>query len=339
VSPFFYGLNISMETIREQLSAQYRFLELEKFFWGDYEGKMAQLKDAIAKNEKIILYHQENINFYHTEWNGTPRINTIQMIELKQLVSDHSNQICVLAHGVHDSFPFNHINHYDFWIDIKNLNESVEVIDHARNKEKDFLFLTRRATKHRRHLREQLKMKGCLENSLYAFIDGENTKNLAPEYEHEKFNDPKFKQEQCYYVPAIWNVLPKQYQATKYSVVAETIETNGVHCTSEKIFKPIIAGHLFVVLAGAGYLSYLRSLGFKTFADHIDESYDDEQDEVKRIDKITDLCVSLMHMDHKKIYKDLEEITRHNRTLFFSDGHLQSLNITIKDRIKKHFRD
>ena len=328
-----------METIREQLSAQYRFLELEEFFWGDYEGMMAQLKDAIADNEKIILYHQENINFYHTEWNGVPWINTIQMAELKQLVSGCKNQICVLAHGVHDSFPFEYINHFDFWIQIKNINQDAETIDHTLPKKNDFLFLTRRHTELRMQVRSALQ-DGYLEKSLYTYYTpNSGSRHLPKEYEHPKFHDADYKENDPHYIPAIWKLYAKQYQSTKYSIVAETVESNNIHCLSEKIFKPIIAGHIFVTVAGAGYLSYLRSNGFKTFGDYIDESYDADEDDQMRVNKIVQLCKNLSKMDHKKLYEITEHITKHNRTLFFSDAHLQSLNTTIKERVLKHFRD
>ena len=328
-----------METIREQLSAQYRLFELEEFFWGDYQEMMAQLKDAIADNLKIILYHQENINFYHTEWNGVPWINTIQMAELKQLISGCRNQICVLAHGVHDRFPFEYINHFDFWIQIKNINNHAETIDHTLPKENDFLFLTRRQTDLRIQVRRGLQ-NGYLENSLYTYYTpNSGARHLPKEYEHPSFHNADFKENEPHYIPAIWKLFPKQYQSTKYSIVSETVETNEIHCLSEKIFKPIIAGHIFVVVAGAGYLSYLRSIGFKTFGDHIDESYDEEQDEQMRVNKIVQLCKNLSKMDHKQLYQKTEHITRHNRTLFFSDDYLQSLNTTIKGKIKKHFKD
>lgn len=83
----------------------------------------------------------------------------------------------------------------------------------------------------------------------------------------------------------------------------------------------------------------MRSIGFKTFGDHIDESYDEEQDEQMRVNKIVQLCKNLSKMDHKQLYQKTEHITRHNRTLFFSDDYLQSLNTTIKGKIKKHFKD
>jgi hypothetical protein len=322
-----------MQTIRNQLQKQYYVLDLEFFFSAEDGGMMLEYLEelTIKRNEKVILYHSENIDFY-TQW-----MNKIEMRDLRQLIDQQRKKICVVAHGVNHKFPFEYINHYDFWIDIRNKNDRFKILNRASENEKDFLFLTRRPTEHRRQLREKLQVQGCLDNSLYSYVEGENTRHLPPEYEHVKFHDPKFKDKQCHYEPAIWNVLPQQYDATKYSIVAETVETNGVHCLSEKIFKPLIGGHLFVVLAGTGYLSYLRSIGFKTFNDCIDESYDNEPDTELRIKKIVETCKNLMDADHRVIQEKIQDVIQHNHKLFFDDCHLQSLNTHIMAEVKDHF--
>jgi hypothetical protein len=66
---------------------------------------------------------------------------------------------------------------------------------------------------------------------------------------------------------------------------------------SEKIFKPILMKHPFVLVGRPHALSYLRNLGYKTFSPFINESYDDIEndeerliaivEEVSRLDKFT----------------------------------------------------
>jgi hypothetical protein len=107
---------------------------------------------------------------------------------------------------------------------------------------------------------------------------------------------------------------------------------------SEKIFKPLITGHLFVVLAGEGYLSYLRSVGFKTFGDYIDESYDNEPDIELRIDKIVDLCADLKQKDYVDLQGKIQGIIKHNQELFFNHSHLESLNTHITNKINEYFK-
>ena len=62
---------------------------------------------------------------------------------------------------------------------------------------------------------------------------------------------------------------------------------------TEKIWKPIMAQHLFVVHGNHLYLQKLREMGFKTFNRYFDESYDLEKDANKRADKIVSLCKKL----------------------------------------------
>lgn len=47
---------------------------------------------------------------------------------------------------------------------------------------------------------------------------------------------------------------------------------------TEKIYKPIRAGQLFLVQGAPGSIQYLRTMGFDVFDDLIDHSYDKEQD-------------------------------------------------------------
>lgn len=82
------------------------------------------------------------------------------------------------------------------------------------------------------------------------------------------------------------NITFEDYEKTFISVVTETMVDNGTLFFSEKIWKPIMVGHPFMVYGNQGSLSYLKKLGFKTYDKWIDESYDDEPDRDKRCEKI-----------------------------------------------------
>ena len=316
-----------MQTIRDQLQEKYNLVHMDDIVLGTR--RIQDLERLLDGNTKTILYIAENIEFFKNR--------DIQM--LQDLLRSNTN-VCVLAHGVNQNFPFPFINHFDFWIDIKNLNSSVQEINHTTSKPKDFLFLTRRESVLRNRLRDCLVNIGCLNNSVYSYekANGES-KNLEKQYEHQDFHDLKFKKYNCHHEPAIWQLVPQQFACTKYSIVAETVETNHVYCLSEKILKPIIAGHIFIVLAGAGYLRYLRECGFKTFHDYIDESYDMETDPDERIKKIVLCCQDLASRDHVRLYRQIENITQHNRQLFFDQQHLQRLNMGILRKVEKYFTD
>ena len=315
-----------LKTAKELLQKKYNLIDMDQFVLGDRQPN--ELQNATVKKVPTILYSEENIEFLQER-------DIKVFTELVQL----NKNICVLAHGVNKNFPFEFINHFDFWIQLRQLNSKAEPITHDMTKPKDFLFLSRRETELRGLLRDKLTATGCLNNSIISYDRGaRGIKHLEKQYEHVSFFDTNFKSVNCHYKPAIWQVIPQQFANTKYSIVAETIETNHVHCMSEKIFKPIIAGHIFIALAGSGYLNYLRQYGFKTFHDYIDESYDMETDPIKRVEKIVLSCQDLTSRNHIELYKQVAHITKHNRELFFDGQHLQNLNIDIIQEVKEHLK-
>ena len=52
---------------------------------------------------------------------------------------------------------------------------------------------------------------------------------------------------------------------------------------SEKILKPLLNLHPFIVMSTPHTLKKITELGFKTFGRFIDESYDDEENPQKRL--------------------------------------------------------
>ena len=90
----------------------------------------------------------------------------------------------------------------------------------------------------------------------------------------------------------------------------------GGFLSSEKIIKPLISMQPFFVLAQPYTLKYLRDSGFKTFSDIIDESYDNEVDDIKRfnmvIDEITKLFTQNTLDEIHDIYCSVFNILEHN---------------------------
>jgi hypothetical protein len=76
------------------------------------------------------------------------------------------------------------------------------------------------------------------------------------------------------------------YQNTYFSIVSETTffkELGEGVFLSEKIFRPIMNKHPFLLLSRPHTLTKLRQIGYKTFDTIIDESYDQEEDDIKRM--------------------------------------------------------
>jgi len=106
------------------------------------------------------------------------------------------------------------------------------------------------------------------------------------------------------------------YNQTAYTVVAETWGVdNRFTFNTEKIVKPILAERLFLVASNQYYLRNLRDMGFLTFNEIIDESYDSEPDYVKRCRLIVDQIKYLIAQPQEIILEKLKPITEHNKKI------------------------
>ena len=96
-----------------------------------------------------------------------------------------------------------------------------------------------------------------------------------------------------------------------------------------------MAEHVFVILSGAGFLGNLRALGFKTFHEHFDESYDKCVNLHERVIKIAETLKQIKNMDYTKLYADTQHIRRHNRELFFSEDFYKEFNKVQLEKLKQ----
>ena len=95
-----------------------------------------------------------------------------------------------------------------------------------------------------------------------------------------------------------------------------------LHIT-EKTFKAIALEMPFVLVAPAHSLDYMREYGFKTFADVFDESYDEEEEDILRIEKVTKLLKELDNLSAKErqqIHRACVPIVEHNFEHFYGIG-------------------
>ena len=119
-----------------------------------------------------------------------------------------------------------------------------------------------------------------------------------------------------------WLSLFDQSAESLLYLVTETVATGRRHHLTEKTFKPIALGMPFVIVGTQGSLKYLRSYGFKTFGDLWDESYDDEPDDSKRIEKIAHTLKLLDDLGEYRqaIFDSAQEIIEHNWNHFYGGG-------------------
>ena len=71
---------------------------------------------------------------------------------------------------------------------------------------------------------------------------------------------------------------------------------------TEKSWKPIFSGQLFLILGSVNIISYFRSIGIDVFDDIIDHSYDTEIDVRVKVEKILTQLDILMQSDIEQIW-------------------------------------
>lgn len=102
------------------------------------------------------------------------------------------------------------------------------------------------------------------------------------------------------------------YLNSYFSLVNETTfhtkaGYDSVPFFSEKIFKCIAMKHPFIIVTVPNSLKYLKELGYKTFDNIIDESYDQEIDDALRAIKIANEVERLCNLDEQKLENFLIE--------------------------------
>jgi hypothetical protein len=118
------------------------------------------------------------------------------------------------------------------------------------------------------------------------------------------------------------------YQRYPINIVTETLFFTWSAFTSEKIWKPMVAGQIFVVMASPYYLQGLQDLGFKTFGPYINESYDQMTNDVERAEAVAETIKEICSLSDSNFMQLLEKcrpIVEHNRRIVMSKESLTRL--------------
>lgn len=160
------------------------------------------------------------------------------------------------------------------------------------------------------------------------------SENLNPDWEHPEVYSRKYK----YFLDGI-DIPWKIYQNTWYSICTESADNHGqfpehdyVRIT-EKTARVLLAKRVFVMFGAVGTLKFLQSLGFRTFSDIIDESYDLITDPYQRFSLAFEQVKRLADLDPVDVYKITQERREHNYYRLY-EYHAET-----KNSINKRFLD
>jgi len=124
---------------------------------------------------------------------------------------------------------------------------------------------------------------------------------------------------------------PEWYNTSCFSVVAESYMRTSAWVAnvdnyktevSEKLFKPMVGYHPFIVFGSADTLSYLHREGFESFENLFDERYDNVLDDTDRHNAVTTVVMDAVAEYKKNTNKNqrsdiTKEKLKHNHARFF----------------------
>ena len=207
-------------------------------------------------------------------------------------------------------------------------------------KDKKYLCFNKVCRPHRSMLLENLLRNDLVKESFYSFF------NFTEDYSNW-YNNIDNMNDYFYAIKANKHLFPLKLNITEerhnptdtviedfyytdnsyFSVVNETVyftkDQSPLPCEyignsvffSEKVFKPILMKHPFVLVGRDGTLKALRDIGFKTFHPFIDETYDTMQDDIQRMDAIVNeikrLC-SLGTDEWVSIQRSINDVLDYN---------------------------
>lgn len=131
------------------------------------------------------------------------------------------------------------------------------------------------------------------------------TLDLSPTEVHN--NDRKFQ--------------PFIYNDTLFSIISESEYVEDVLFVTEKTYKAIHNFHPFMIWGNPNVLQYLKSLGYETYTELFDESYDQERDNHIRLNKIRNNINNLNNLnisDYHDAYLSVKNKLIYNYELFLN---------------------
>ena len=111
-------------------------------------------------------------------------------------------------------------------------------------------------------------------------------------------------------------------------IVAETFTNGNTFFTTEKTVRPMLLKKPMIVMGGKNHLLYLRQMGFRTFGDFWDESYDGFEGPDRYI-KILDLIDKLSKESAENLemmYLNMQYTLEHNYNLLIAQSYSTQIN-------------
>lgn len=272
-----------------------------------------------------------------------------RLVQLRIKDQVQQGQIGLLCSGDLEQ-GYNHVSTDVYFSNIVTYLENVaarqkhQEVYTSTSKPYSFLMLNGRLRPHRKFLIDALRDQGLLERALWTNLDHsvsmpwssklvtaatEPVRLLPAIYEIDGANQTTAGESRGFVKHDLFAQLPwgdavlnpLAYIHTHFSLVTETIFDYPYSFRTEKIWKPVIMGHPFVVASNRGYYRDLHRAGFRTFGHLIDESFDTIDDPTERVHKIVavvrDICYNgaweFLQAARSVCEHNYQQLVQHNR--------------------------
>lgn len=302
-----------------------------------FRSHYARIKQAAESNQIRVVFSNPHEGSETIRWQ-------LFAYGIDELVK--AGKLLVLGGGDIESDFVGHFTHENFVSKCFAYDENTLAQQHTKEifnktiKPFLFLFLNGRARSHRKILIDTLAQHSLLDSALWSNLDTGNgpLHYLPAEYEVDRFKSRVGLQGQGFIKNQLFDsewgdiyINPAQYTDTYFSIVTETVFEYPYSFRTEKIWKPIFMGHPFIVVANTGYYRDLHNLGFRTFGNLIDESWDSITNNVDRLSKINDAIIHLCNSDLTEFLSAAESICKYNQQ------HMQELSQQVNSRFPQNF--
>lgn len=282
------------------------------------------IKDVKENRCKIVMIHH-----FEGYSGSSSRNDDLEIIDswINELNLPHENVYYIHGNLLIDEvrkerglkFKCYPISIFDSWVDFKVVKN---IIDYKPVNNKNLILsYNRKPRPHRVYLVKELLKWGLFDRSKISLGQFEFDEEEQPsDFEHISKMTPILidRTLDINWAP---NIEISDFEETFISIVTETLVDESVLFISEKIWKPIVLGHPFLIMGNINTLKYLKSLGFKTFDIWIDESYDEEPNHFKRVDMIVSEVNKFKDKsieELQKLREEMKETCIYNRQNFIN---------------------
>ena len=270
----------------------------------DMQNLLQIIQDLSHKAQQVIIFIQEpDHDFYQIFDKKLAQYPNVKVFA--EVVPNYASNIHTLISW------FTH--HENIYQPDKFGYSYFKMLDFNFNKPKMFDCLLGKAREHRQFISRQYFKSKFKDKIIFSYVKDNLSTGIWDFEVRDLTNTVQWVEDKDDNATLLCNYLPIHiYNQTYYSIVAETFTKNSFSFFTEKTAKPLVAKRPFVVFAGQYHLKNLRHLGFQTFNNIIDESYDNDPDDCSRWKMAWDQVEYLCSLDPQKVITECTNILEHN---------------------------